>query len=114
MLAVALLRCRDFTAPRGLFRLQTGGQGRCAETKWQERRLVVALRSDVVARRTRQRNTAIENLIALGKQWSNKLNGQHNRRVSKRIRAHVLVCFVALLLYRVMRLWQRRPSTAHL
>lgn len=40
------------------------------------RRLVVAHDPEVAARRTRQRQTAIDELIALGQQWSGKLDQQ--------------------------------------
>jgi transposase len=46
------------------------------QTTWQQRRLVISHDPEVGARRTQARNTAIQELLALGQQWGGKLDAQ--------------------------------------
>jgi transposase len=46
------------------------------QTVWQQRRLVIAHDPEVAARRAQARNTAIQELLALGQQWGGKLDAQ--------------------------------------
>jgi hypothetical protein len=48
----------------------------CAETKWQDNRLVVAHDPEVVTRRMQARDKTIAELVTIGQQCSEKLDGQ--------------------------------------
>ena len=57
----------------------------CAETKWQDKRLVVAHDPEVAARRTTGRDKTIAELLAMGQQCSDKLDGQdESQRTGKK------------------------------
>ena len=55
-------------------------QSWCAETKWQDKRLVVAHDPEVAARRGQARDKTIAELLAMGQQCSDKLDGQDERQ----------------------------------
>jgi transposase len=55
----------------------------CAETKWQDKRLVVAHDPEVAARRTTGRDKTIAELLAMGQQCSDKLDGQDAGKKAK-------------------------------
>ena len=60
-------------------------QAWCAETKWQKKRLVVAHDPEVAARRGAARDKTIAELLAMGQQCSDKLDGQdESQRVGKK------------------------------
>lgn len=57
----------------------------CAETKWQDKRLVVAHDPEVAARRGQARDKTIAELLAMGQQCSDKLDGQdESQRAGKK------------------------------
>ena len=57
----------------------------CAETKWQNKRLVVAHDPEVAARRAQARDKTIAELLAMGQLCSDKLDGQdESQRAGKR------------------------------
>ncbi len=57
----------------------------CAETKWQDKRLVVAHDPEVAARRAAARDKTIAQLLAMGQQCSDKLDGQdESQRAGKK------------------------------
>lgn len=77
ILAVPAARYGDFADDLKLLNdAQATHQSWCAETKWQENRLVVAHDPDAAVRRCQARNKTIEDLLKLGQQWSGKLDGQ--------------------------------------
>ena len=60
-------------------------QSWCSETKWQDKRLVVAHDPEVAARRGQARDKTIAELLAMGQQCSDKLNGQdESQRAGKK------------------------------
>ncbi len=60
-------------------------QAWCAETKWQDKRLVVAHDPEVAARRGQARDKTIAELLAMGQQCSDKLDGQdESQRAGKK------------------------------
>lgn len=60
-------------------------QSWCAETKWQDKRLVVAHDPKVAARRGQARDKTIAELLAMGQQCSDKLDGQdESQRAGKK------------------------------
>lgn len=60
-------------------------QSWCAETKWQDKRLVVAHDPEVAARRAQARDKTIAELLAMGQQCSDKLDGQdESQRAGKK------------------------------
>ena len=60
-------------------------QSWCAETKWQDKRLVVAHDPEVAARRGQARDKTIAELLAMGQQCSDKLDGQdESQRAGKK------------------------------
>jgi hypothetical protein len=103
-----------------LSQAQTSDHTWCAETKWQDNRLVVAHDPEVAARRGQARDKTIAELVAMGQQCSDKLDGQDIRRVAiacaetfERRDGKLLLVLVATLqksgpkaqiLYRVMRM----------
>ena len=57
----------------------------CAETKWQDKRLVVAHDPEVATRRAAARDKTIAELLAMGQQCSDKLDGQdESQRAEKK------------------------------
>jgi transposase len=81
ILAVPAARYGDFADDlRRLSQAQTkeqaAGQPWCAETKWQDNRLVVAHDPEVATRRRQARDKTIAELVAMGQKSSDKLDGQ--------------------------------------
>ncbi len=77
ILAVPAARYGDFCDDlKRLSEAQPADQAWCAETKWQDNRLVVAHDPEVAARRGQVRDKTIEELVAMGQQCSGKLDGQ--------------------------------------
>ena len=64
---------------------QAADQPWCAETKWQDSRLVVAHDPEVATRRTAARDKTIAELVIMGQQCSDKLDGQdESQRTGKK------------------------------
>ena len=90
ILAVPAARYGDFA--EDLSRLSAAqtkesptNQSWCAETKWQDKRLVVAHDPEVAARRSQARDKTITELLAMGQQCSDKLDGQdESQRAGKK------------------------------
>lgn len=77
ILAVPATRYGDFAADLGrLNEVQASDQEWCAETTWQDNRLVVAHDPQAAARRGQARDKTIEELVKLGQQCSSKLDDQ--------------------------------------
>jgi transposase len=77
ILAVPAARYGDFADDLKLLSgAQAPDQQWCAETKWQDNRLVVAHDPVAAARRCQVRNKTIAELVAMGQQCSGKLDGQ--------------------------------------
>lgn len=77
ILAVPAARYGDFANDLKLLSgAQAPDQQWCAETKWQDNRLVVAHDPVAAARRGQVRNKTIAELVAMGQQCSGKLDGQ--------------------------------------
>ncbi|MEN9438475.1 MAG: hypothetical protein RIR09_3130 [Pseudomonadota bacterium] len=81
ILAVPAARYGDFAEDLNrLSEAQTkespANQPWCAQTKWQDQRLVVAHDPEVAARRGAARDKTIAELLAMGQQCSDKLDGQ--------------------------------------
>ena len=77
ILAVPAARYGDFADDlKRLSERQAPDQTWCAETKWQDNRLVVAHDPQAAARRGQARDKTIEELVAMGQQCSGKLDGQ--------------------------------------
>ena len=77
ILAVPAARYGDFAADlHQLNAAQTKGQEWCAETTWNNSRLVVAHSPSAATRRTAARNKTMAELLALGEQCSSKLDAQ--------------------------------------
>jgi transposase len=81
ILAVPAARYGDFADDlRRLSQAQTKEQSAnqpwCAETKWQDNRLVVAHDPEVATRRRQARDKTIAELVAMGQKNSDKLDGQ--------------------------------------
>jgi transposase len=77
ILAVPAARYGDFADDlKALSGAQAADQTWCAETKWQGNRLVVAHDPVVATRRAHARDTTIAELVAMGQQCSDKLDGQ--------------------------------------
>jgi hypothetical protein len=84
VLAVPAARYGEFAADlERVASAQPGGQAWCAETQWQERRLVIAHDPHVSARRAQQRDAEIAELVALGDKWGNKLDDQDQGKHGK-------------------------------
>lgn len=88
ILAVPAARYGDFTDDlKRLSQAQTKEQADdqpwCAETKWQDKRLVVAHDPQVASRRRQARDKTIAELLAMGEQCSDKLDGQDAGKRSK-------------------------------
>jgi transposase len=66
-----------------LSQAQTSDHTWCAETKWQDNRLVVAHDPEVAARRGQARDKTIAELVAMGQQCSDKLDGQDTGKRAK-------------------------------
>jgi hypothetical protein len=89
ILAVPAARYGDFADDlRRLSQAQTeqaADQPWCAETKWQDSRLVVAHDPEVATRRTAARDKTIAELVTMGQQCSDKLDGQdESQRAGKK------------------------------
>ena len=90
ILAVPAVRYGDFA--EDLSRLSDAqtkespaNQPWCAETKWQDKRLVVAHDPEVASRRGAARDKTIAELLAMGQQCSDKLDGQdESQRAGKK------------------------------
>ena len=90
ILAVPAVRYGDFA--EDLSRLSDAqtkespaNQPWCAETKWQDKRLVVAHDPQVASRRAAARDKTIAELLAIGQQCSDKLDGQdESQRAGKK------------------------------
>ena len=77
ILAVPAARYGDFADDlKRLSERQACDQTWCAETKWQDNRLVVAHDPQAATRRGQARDKTIEELVAMGQQCSDKLDGQ--------------------------------------
>ena len=81
ILAVPAARYGDFADDlKRLSQAQTkeyaADQSWCAETKWQDNRLVVAHDPEVATRRRQARDKTIAELVAMGQKSSDKLDGQ--------------------------------------
>ena len=81
ILAVPAARYGDFADDlKRLSQAQTKDQAAdkpwCAETKWQDNRLVVAHDPEVATRRRQARDKTIAELVTIGQQCSDKLDGQ--------------------------------------
>ena len=84
ILAVPAARYGDFADDlKRLSQAQTSDQTWCAETKWQDNRLVVAHDTEVAARRGQARDKTIAELVAMGQQCSDKLDGQDTGKRAK-------------------------------
>ena len=92
ILAVPAARYGDFVQDLGRLSVaqtkeQSGDQpyAWCAETKWQDNRLVVAHDPEVATRRAQARDKTIAELLAMGQQCSDKLDGQdESQRAGKK------------------------------
>jgi transposase len=90
ILAVPAVRYGDFCDDlKRLSETQTKEQAAdqpwCAETKWQDNRLVVAHEPEVATRRAAARDKTIAELLAIGQQCSDKLDGQdESQRAGKK------------------------------
>jgi transposase len=77
ILAVPAARYGDFADDlKRLNECQGADQEWCAETTWQNKRLVVAHDPQAAARRGQARDKTIAELVAMGQQCSDKLDGQ--------------------------------------
>ena len=77
ILAVPAARYGDFADDlKRLSEAQPSDQAWCAETKWQDNRLVVAHDPEVATRRGQARDKTIAELVAMGQQCGDKLDGQ--------------------------------------
>ena len=77
ILAVPAARYGDFADDlQRLSAAQAPDQTWCAETTWQDNRLVVAHDPQAAARRGKARDKTIAELVAMGQQCSDKLDGQ--------------------------------------
>ena len=77
ILAVPAARYGDFADDlKRLSQAQPSDQAWCAETKWQDNRLVVAHDPEVATRRGQARDKTIAELVAMGQQCGDKLDGQ--------------------------------------
>ena len=77
ILAVPAARYGDFADDlQRLSAAQAPDQTWCAETTWQDKRLVVAHDPQAAARRGKARDKTIAELVAMGQQCSDKLDGQ--------------------------------------
>lgn len=77
ILAVPAARYGDFADDlKRLSQAQPSDQAWCAETKWQNNRLVVAHDPEVATRRGQARDKTIAELVAMGQQCGDKLDGQ--------------------------------------
>ena len=77
ILAVPAARYGDFADDlKRLSQAQPSDQTWCAETKWQDNRLVVAHDPEVATRRGQARDKTIAELVAMGQQCGDKLDGQ--------------------------------------
>jgi transposase len=84
ILAVPAARYGDFADDLTLLNgAQAPDQAWCAETKWQDNRLVVAHDPVAAARRGQARDKTIAELVAMGQQCSGKLDGQDAGQRSK-------------------------------
>jgi hypothetical protein len=84
VLAVPASRYGEFaTDLQKVTAAQAAAQPWCAETVWQERRLVIAHDPHVAARRAQQRDAEIAELVALGDKWGNKLDDQDQGKGSR-------------------------------
>ena len=84
ILAVPAARYGDFADDlKRLSQAQAPDQQWCAETKWQDNRLVVAQDPEAAARRGQARDKTIAELVAMGQQCSGKLDGQDAGKRSK-------------------------------
>jgi transposase len=84
ILAVPAARYGDFADDlKVLNEAQAVDQSWCSETKWQSSRLVVAHDPQVAARRAAARNKTIAELVAMGQQCSDKLDGQDAGKKAK-------------------------------
>jgi len=88
ILAVPAARYGDFV--EDLKRLNEAQEKRqdqtqewCAETTWQDKRLVVAHDRQAAQRRTAARNKAIQDLITLGQEWCGTLDAQDGGKKRK-------------------------------
>ena len=77
ILAVPAARYGDFAEDlRQLHDAQPSDQSWCAQTQWQDRRLVVAHDPEVASRRTQARDKVIAELVQMGQQCSDTLDEQ--------------------------------------
>jgi transposase len=77
ILAVPAARYGDFADDlKVLSGAQAPDSQWCAETAWQDKRLVVAHEPQVATRRSQARDKTIAELVAMGQQCSDKLDGQ--------------------------------------
>jgi len=84
ILAVPAARYGDFADDLNVLNeAQAVDQSWCSETKWQSSRLVVAHDPQVAARRAAARNKTIAELVAMGQQCSDKLDGQDAGKKAK-------------------------------
>jgi transposase len=84
ILAVPAARYGDFCEDlKSLSDTQAAAQEWCAQTKWQGQRLVVAHDPQVAARRRQVRDKTIAELVAIGQQRSDKLDGQDEGKRAK-------------------------------
>lgn len=84
ILAVPAARYGDFAQDlKRLSDTQAPDQEWCAETKWQDNRLVVAHDPQGATRRAQARDKTIDELISMGQQCSGKLDGQDAGKRSK-------------------------------
>ena len=84
ILAVPAARYGDFADDlKVLNEAQATDQSWCSETEWQSSRLVVAHDPQVAARRAAARNKTIAELVAMGQQCSDKLDGQDAGKKAK-------------------------------
>jgi hypothetical protein len=88
ILAVPAARYGDFADDlKRLSQAQTKEQAAdqpwCAETKWQDNRLVVAHDPEVATRRRQAREKTIAELVTIGQQCSDKLDGQDTGKRAK-------------------------------
>ena len=84
ILAVPAARYGDFADDlKRLNDAQAPDQTWCAETTWQDNRLVVAHDPQVATRRAQVRDKTIAELVAMGQQCSDKLDGQDAGKCTK-------------------------------
>ena len=84
ILAVPAARYGDFADDlQVLNEAQAVDQSWCSETQWKSSRLVVAHDPQVAARRAAARNKTIAELVAMGQQCSDKLDGQDAGKKAK-------------------------------